>query len=67
MSCSQDVADLGYNHLIWCNVCNRCHTVVNHECLPTLFKWMAISRALLKIWLFCKVSNLKKYLKILNL
>ena len=26
---------------------------------------MFISRALLKIWLFCRVSNLKKYLKIL--
>ena len=28
-----------------------------------LIKWMFISRALLKIWLFCKVSNLKRYLK----
>ena len=64
MFCSQDEADLEYNHLIWYSR-NRCLEVVNHECLPTLFKWMFISSALFKIWVFCKVSNLKKYLKIL--
>ena len=58
------MADLKYNQLILVK-CNRCFTVVNHECLPILFKWMFISRALLKIWLFCRVSNPKKYLKIL--
>ena len=65
MSCGQDVADLEYNDLKFGTAVNRCLEVVNHECLPTLFKWMFLSRALFKIWLFCKVSNLKKYLKIL--